>query len=482
MKAFVKTTTQSVGVFCSLIIAVIMYWYMYICCDHNDRPGQFEADKLTLQDISSVFPARLKPPGLNEPTKAWWAKEITPLLHVAGRLSERQIKYAAEAGFKSILSLFPYPDDCPGNCGGEYLPVTTEEKNIVEKVGLQFVPLLNPLDEWSSVEAVEKFTSVIEHLDKPALLHCDRGYTIVFVVLLYLANQTRYDPHFDPRIYSQEFYSISASMGLNFLSRIPVEVVSEVTGEPEINLKSLTVPHPKFDPEDWLDFWFAHPVYYNWFIAGQIYNSHLSPLKDFGYKTVLNVRSGVVYKNKPNQEEVNLLNIKSKTGTYGNNPSLRRQATERLQATRINSDAPPTYISNLSPVNFEQENHHEFGDEIGYNETLERNAVEKSGLVYHHIPLHENLDDFPSFIANNLKKLLEIGKKGPVLIHCDSGHRSALVSVLVAAVQYNLSLDWALQRLKEIGYGISPQSNPQIFNVYQEQLGDFKRVYGFISC
>ncbi|RUS90671.1 hypothetical protein EGW08_001571 [Elysia chlorotica] len=417
MMQIIKVTRLPVAVSCSL---ALMIWI----CNNDVNSDSCGANKSDSKDIPSVFPSRLVPPGLNEPTKAWWVKEVTPLLHVAGRLSERQIKYAAEAGFKSILSLFPYPDDCPGDCGGEYLPVTTEEKKMVESTGLQFVPLLEPLDEWSSVEAVEKFTSVISLMDKPALLHCDRGYTIVFVVLLYLANQTRYDPNFEPRIHTKEFYEISASMGLDFLSRIPVEVVSEITGEPAINLKDETVPRPDYDPEEWLDFWYAHPVYYNWFLAGQIYRSHLEPLKDFGYKTVINVRSGVLHNSEPNQEEVNLLNIKSKTGTYGNGLNPGRQFVERLEETRINPQLSTLYISPTSGVNYEQRNMHEFGDDVGYNETLERIAVEKSGLAYYHFPLHENLDDFYTYMAENRDKLLEVGRKGPVLIHCDSGYRS----------------------------------------------------------
>jgi hypothetical protein len=45
------------------------------------------------------------------------AKEITPELHVAGGLTARQIKYAYEGGFKSIISL--YSEANPGNYGSE---------------------------------------------------------------------------------------------------------------------------------------------------------------------------------------------------------------------------------------------------------------------------------------------------------------------------------------------------------------------------
>lgn len=83
-------------------------------------------------------------PGLESPTKAWWGKEITSDVYVAGRLSERQIKYAAEAGFKSIMSLFPYGDDEGYNFGGEYLPTTREAERVAEMVGLRYATALGP--------------------------------------------------------------------------------------------------------------------------------------------------------------------------------------------------------------------------------------------------------------------------------------------------------------------------------------------------
>lgn len=331
-----------------------------------------------LGDVPSVFPSRLIPPGLNSQEKAWWAKEITPEFHVCGRLSDRQIKYASEAGFKSILSLFTYPaGDPPGSFGGDYLPVTVAEKVLVEEVAqLQFVALLEPMDEWASVEAIEKFTAIVPHLKKPSLLHCDRGYTIAFVALLYMANQTIHNSEFEPKIRSKEFYEISASMGLDFLSRIPMEVVSEVTGEPIPDLNDPSLPRPIFKNDEWLDYWFAHPVHTNWFVAGQIMKSHLSPLKEFGYKSVVNLRTD-------NQDEVNLLNIKDHTSTG----KLPRQSDERLLETRINPTRPNSYISETAGKNYESINGHEFGDHNGYNEELERDAFKDSGLDYYHVPL-----------------------------------------------------------------------------------------------
>ena len=342
-----------------------------------------------LEDIPSVFPSRLKPPGLQSANKAWWAKEITPDFHVCGRLSDRQIKYAAEAGFKSILSLFTYPaGDPPGSFGGDYLPVTVAEKVLVEQVaGLQFTALLDPMDEWSSVEAIQKFTAVAPTLKKPALLHCDRGYTIAYVALLYMANQTRHNPVFEPKIRLKEFFDITASMGLDFFSRIPFEVLSEVTGIKCPKLDDKSVPRANFEPEDWLDYWFAHPVFKNWFIAGQITKSHVEPLKEFGYRSVVNIRPGTTYKGKPSQGEVNLLNIKPDTGTYGTYTKEFRQTETRLKQTLIDATRPNSYISDSSEINYETINEAEFGDTIGYNENLEREAFNGSGVEYYHMPL-----------------------------------------------------------------------------------------------
>ena len=110
----------------------------------------------------SVFPDRSNPPGLKFPKKCWWAKEITPDLHVSGRLTERQIKYASECGFRTIISLFTYPESEPRqNFGGDELPNTVETQQIVEEItGGKFINLLDPMDEWASVEAVEKLSKV----------------------------------------------------------------------------------------------------------------------------------------------------------------------------------------------------------------------------------------------------------------------------------------------------------------------------------
>ncbi|XP_076469093.1 uncharacterized protein LOC143299660 [Babylonia areolata] len=415
----------------------------------------------------SVFPSRIKPPGLKASRKCWWAKEITPDFHVSGRLSERQIKYAADAGFKSILSLFTYPDDdLVQTFGGDVLPKTAETRKIVEDVaGMKFVNLLDPMDEWASVEAVEKMTKALSTLPKPVLSFCDRGYTITFVTLLYLANQTRHDPAFTPRITSNDVYNISAAMGLDFIDRIPLEVVSEITGEP--------IPQDPVRPdtalEDWMDYWMAHPVYRNWYSGGQITKSHIPVLEEVGFRSVVNIRSGIMLDGKPNQEEVNLLNIRQNTGTYATEDTQPRQWTERLEETRIDPNRPNSFVSPDSEVNYESRNYEEFGDEVGYQESLEELAFRSSPLDYYHMPV-DSSGPFGPFLDKHMDQLLEIGKKGPVLLHCASSQRTAYVSVVAAAVQYDKDLSWALRRSRELGFVVTKSKTPEIYGTYVDWL------------
>ncbi|KAH9490632.1 hypothetical protein Btru_052197 [Bulinus truncatus] len=427
-----------------------------------------------------VFPNKLNFPGLHSPRKVWWAKEISPDFHICGRMSERQIKYAAEAGFKSIISLFTYPtEDLETSFGGAHLPNTEEERNIAElAAGLQFFAVLDPLDEWASTEAVRKFTSVADHLKKPALLHCDRGYTITFVVLLYLANQTKNNASFETKIHARDFFHITASMGFDFFYRIPLEVVSEITGEPLVHTNDPELPRPDFHPKEWLDYWLGQPVYYNWFIAGQIYKSHIKLFEEFEYKSIINLRAGLTHRGKASQEEVNLLNIDSSTSTYGDFNTPPRQSDECLKKTRLNPNLPNSYISNTSDVNYERKNEEEFGDDIGYNAEFEKTAFENLHVKYYHLPFYfdEELSEFEEFFKKNKETLLKIGEDGPVLVHCAMGLRAATVTVLTAALQYGLTLDWALQRLKELGFGISMDTYPYVYKVYEKYLTFHEKI------
>lgn len=324
-------------------------------------------------------------PGFLSPSKAWWAKEVTPDFYIAGRLTERQMKYASEAGFRSILSLFIYDTDEQVSFGGEYLPTTAEAWTITHSAGQQYVALIKHSDDWGSVETVQKFGKVIETLQRPVLLHCDRGYTITFVTLMYMANQTRYNSSFEPKIYSENFFRITAAMGLDFTHDDLKQVVANITGESVV----LDPPKPNCKPSEWLDFWLAHPVFGNWYTAGQIRKCDVKVLEETRFRSVVNMRLGVTHNNEPSQEEVTLLNVKDGISSYGKGDRLPRQHPQTLEANRLNKHVPLEYISQSSRVNYEKTNLDEFGDNIGYNETMEKEFFKHSTLKYYHIPICE---------------------------------------------------------------------------------------------
>ena len=329
--------------------------------------------ELTLNTIT-----KRSTPGLLSPTKAWWAKEITPNFYVAGRLSERQIKYAAEAGFKSILSLFPYGDDEGYNFGGEYLPTTKEAEQVAEMAGLKYATALGPYDDWAQLESVEKLSSVLATLPRPVLTHCDRGYTISFGVIMDLANKTKYNAKFAPKVNAKKFFDMTKVLGMDFNMDCTKETIAKITGEEVLNEY---IPKLENEPEEWYDFWLATPIHKNWYTGGQILKSHISELKQAGFKSVVNLRMP--------RETVTLLNIREEAESHD---PASRQTIQSLQKNVIDKRKPKTYISADSPYNFATKNSEEFGDDIGYNQNLEKEAFQKAAFPYYHTPLGNVVD------------------------------------------------------------------------------------------
>jgi protein tyrosine phosphatase (PTP) superfamily phosphohydrolase (DUF442 family) len=316
-------------------------------------------------------------PGLKSSSKAWWAKEITPDIYVAGRLSERQIKYAAEAGFKSILSLFPYGDNEGYDFGGEYLPTSKEAGTVAELAGLKYTTALGPYDDWSQLESVKKVSNVLSTLPRPILAHCDRGYTISFDVLMYLANRTKLEPKFSPKVDSKKFFDMTKVLGMDFNMDCTKDTMANITGE---QVSSERIPKLQSEPEEWYDFWLATPVHKNWYTAGQILSSHVTELKQAGFKSVVNLRMP--------RETVTLLNVKDEPETHD---PASRQDMDSLKVNVIDKEKPNTYISADSPRNFATTNPEEFGDSVGYNQDQERETFQKLQFPYYHLPLGKNL-------------------------------------------------------------------------------------------
>lgn len=422
---------------------------------------------LTTLTVDLDTAVKRQQPGLNAPGKLWWAKEITPDFHVAGRLTLRQIKYASEAGFRSILSLFMYETDDAGSFGGEYLPTTAEAWGTAHMAGLQYIALIPGDGDWGSVETVQKFADVLPTLRRPILLHCDRGYTITFVTLMYMANQTRYNVSYEPKIYSENFYKITAAMGLDFTEDNLRNVVANITGEAVVTNPA----KPDCIPEQWRDFWLAHPVSKNWYIAGQIRKCDVKVLESTGFKSVINLRLGLTFNNTPSQEPVSLLNVKDGATTYGNGTVPPRQDLQMLEKNKINPHHSIDYIGRKSKNNFEIQNALEFGDDIGYNEQMERYFVANSTLKYYHIPVAPDSQLTAEMYADMHHIMTEAGQNGPVLLHCSDGRRVAYIAVLAAAMQEGYNVEWALKRIQELGFEVTPEARPDVYEMYRRCLG-----------
>ncbi|KAL5014405.1 hypothetical protein ScPMuIL_008675 [Solemya velum] len=429
---------------------VILLVNLYIVFVNSSRP---ELDTLVKRGV----------PGLESPKKLWWAKELTPDLHVAGRLTERQLMYAADGGFNSIVSLYHYTES--KRFGAEYLPDTKEAETIARIAGLRHVTLLDEGDkDWASIEAVDRLTAVIPTLKPPVLLHCNRAYTITFVTLMYMANATRFDPEFEPKIDSDKFYRFTAIMGTDFTMSFTREVVAEITGEDEVERPI----KPNADPYEWYDYWPAHPVYKNWYTAGQIRKGHLPILEHVNF-TVINMRLGVSTDGKPTKEMVTLRNVRDDTPTYDSNGNVYRQSPKSL-AESVIAPRDNRYISSESEVNYESTNRGEFGDEEGFNEDLERAAFDSTCLKYIHLPIASDGPFTREIFEKYKETFLEAGRRGPVLVHCAVGKRGGFFAVLAAALQYGKDMDWALKRIAELGFEVSPQKHSDVYKLFSAYL------------
>ena len=329
----------------------------------------------------------------NPSRKTWWAKRVASSdFYTCGRPTERQIKYASENGFKTLISLHTYDSD-NGNVsakGGIYLPSTTKTKYIAEQLaGMDFqVVLPSGVRDWMSLDIIRRVYSIIRSSTKPVLFYCASSYGATFLTLTHFLNVTRYNDNQpgEPNLTDDELYSIGAQLGFNFAYNATLRgLVAEIGGSsvlPERHEANAIV-------KNWQNkYWKMKPTYRNFLIAGQIQSNELRAIRSTGIKTIINARRGTTEppNNVKSQEEVNLLNIKANTGTYR---SSGRQSVYQLEANRIDPYKPDIYISDTATFNYEMNNTLEFGDEIGYNETIERLAIRSimPNVNYIHLPI-----------------------------------------------------------------------------------------------
>ena len=216
------------------------------------------------------------------------------------------------------------------------------------------------------------------------LLSCTNSYYSTLVALIYTVPSR--EGRKQELLYKQADvlgYDYTSDTLRNYIKdQMSVDTAGELYENP---------PTPTATPINWYDFyWQMKPLYKNNFFSGQIQSDHMQSLSDLGVDVVINSRRSVtrMLSDDPSQEEVTLLNIANRVGTYSDavscpsSPCSYRQTMEVLEQNRLDEDKPNAYITSQSTVNYESRNLLEFGDDIGYNETLERLAVTEAGIDY----------------------------------------------------------------------------------------------------
>ena len=304
----------------------------------------------------------------------------------SGRLTTRQLKYAAETYFRSFVSLQFYKKSAGPVEQSRHLPCSDETARILSNYfNASYEVVLAEGKPWMPGATIQAVTSVLDAAPKPVLLYADDRSVAALVVLLYFARDGQHD---GPTISADDVFTIGRQLGFDYRQRR----YARYTGRDAKN--DTTLDEVTYLPAlpYWYDaYWPAKAVSGNWYFAGQIYQTSLSDIERTGFKTIINFRKGVTTGKtcNPSQEEVALLNVKEATGTYHHDGN--RQSGRRLRQNRIDAEKASSYISPHSTNNYETTNAEEFGDDVGYNETFERQTIERTipGVKYIHMPVGE---------------------------------------------------------------------------------------------
>ena len=110
-----------------------------------------------------------------------YVKTPTSLLHTGGRITDRQIGYISQAGYKSILSIaeFTTNDTSYNGVAGTW-PSSEYEVSIAASYGLNAKYLATTL----SPESVTAVVEIIDSLAKPIYVHCHVKFPTSFFYVL----------------------------------------------------------------------------------------------------------------------------------------------------------------------------------------------------------------------------------------------------------------------------------------------------------
>lgn len=232
---------------------------------------------------------------------------------------------------------------------------------------------------WLSRNGVDTFEMTVKTMPKPILVHCFFGYSATGLTLLYLL-KTR-------QLTCEDVFRQAAALGYEYWTNPSyVSLASQLSASPSSCKAIASSMTRNTRSSSWSSYWPAKRLTDCIYIAGQIQRDQICEIKRAGFRAIANMRKGptTLVTNRPAQEEVTLLNIHSyNPSTYANGG---RQQRANLLRARLDPSKPNSYISATSRDNFESRNECEFGDHVGYNETLERQYLATKGFQYYHVP------------------------------------------------------------------------------------------------
>lgn len=229
------------------------------------------------------------------------------------------------------------------------------------------------------MEGVDAIEASLTVMPKPVLVHCFAGYASSGLTLLYLLKHGQ--------LTCEDVFKRAQAIDYEYWNdAVFVELASQLSACPNCCKEFAQSFTQMTESPTWANYWQAKRVSECVYVSGQIQRDHICEIKNGGFHTVANVRQGPknLVTKQPSQEEVNLLNIQSAGMTTYENGG--RQLRSNLLAMRLDHNKPDSYISDTAIDNFESRNECEFGDDIGYNETMERQYLVEEGIKYYHLP------------------------------------------------------------------------------------------------
>lgn len=333
-------------------------------------------------------------------------------------MTERQIEYLAEAGFKSILSTLPQsePLDSFNGITGPF-PSSEQEIEIAKRFGITAIVMSTEL----TTESAEKVSDTIMALEKPIYVHCGAGYGASLFSELHLF-RSGVTP-------AEEIFTNSLTLGWDFQSNADaVALVNDMTGlnpPAEVQDPSIEITLTNGE-ESYKSYYWSHRAGNDlWYNTGQVLDTHVSAIADAGYRTVISFRS--------------------------DGESTVRTSTDPSQG----------------PVN-----NGEFSDGDGnYNVTAEQVAFEAAGVDFVSLPVGGSEAWSAETLASYAPVMAAAAARGPVIAHCKSGYRSAAYMTAFLAQQSGECTAWALQQARRIGFSYDVnEGDAAVVQFYEDSL------------